>query len=286
MKSIVSALAVVLMILLWSSMAAAQICGDANDDGAYNIGDGTYLINYLYKGGPAPPIYSSGDVDGYEVITANDAMVMGRYGSVTCPPTYKKFSGPVNSGYELSLDPATWSAGVSAMDVNVQIKTNTSFIYIDLPMQFSVGGELASVESVTRDPEFAAWSTYDWKRIYNGRVVLYYADSSYAPIGPFTGSAHTVATLHLTLPSAPTQDENINLSWYAEMPPLHPVYGSSNYPVIVVDWNRGNPLAYTPALPGQRVPSITVWGGIVLVVLLLAFGIWLIARKRQITATT
>ena len=39
------------------------ICGDVNDDGDINILDIVYLINYKYKGGPAPVHMNAGDVN-------------------------------------------------------------------------------------------------------------------------------------------------------------------------------------------------------------------------------
>jgi len=39
------------------------VCGDADSTGAVNILDITYLINYLYKGGPEPKPLESGDVN-------------------------------------------------------------------------------------------------------------------------------------------------------------------------------------------------------------------------------
>ncbi|MCX6829302.1 MAG: thrombospondin type 3 repeat-containing protein [candidate division Zixibacteria bacterium] len=40
------------------------ICGDINNNGLVNIQDITYLINYLYKGGPAPvPVWQAADVN-------------------------------------------------------------------------------------------------------------------------------------------------------------------------------------------------------------------------------
>ena len=39
-------------------------CGDANDDGAVNILDAVYLINYKYKEGPEPVIPESSNVNG------------------------------------------------------------------------------------------------------------------------------------------------------------------------------------------------------------------------------
>jgi hypothetical protein len=44
--------------------ACEFICGDANHNGFVNIQDITYLINHLYKGGPAPvPSWQAGDVN-------------------------------------------------------------------------------------------------------------------------------------------------------------------------------------------------------------------------------
>ena len=39
------------------------ICGDAGGDGALNILDVAYIINYLYRGGPAPYPIESADMD-------------------------------------------------------------------------------------------------------------------------------------------------------------------------------------------------------------------------------
>jgi Thrombospondin type 3 repeat/Dockerin type I domain len=44
--------------------ACEFLCGDINNNGFVNIQDITYLINYLYKGGPAPvPVWQSADVN-------------------------------------------------------------------------------------------------------------------------------------------------------------------------------------------------------------------------------
>ncbi len=43
----------------------AWLCGDVNADAAVNILDIVYIINYKYKGGPAPDPIESGDVNSY-----------------------------------------------------------------------------------------------------------------------------------------------------------------------------------------------------------------------------
>ena len=40
------------------------VCGDANGDGVFNILDLTFILNYLYKGGPPPYPIFAGDADG------------------------------------------------------------------------------------------------------------------------------------------------------------------------------------------------------------------------------
>ncbi len=48
------------------------LCGDANGDDNLNLLDVTYLINYLYKFGPAPIPMEAGDVSGNGRINALD----------------------------------------------------------------------------------------------------------------------------------------------------------------------------------------------------------------------
>ncbi len=52
---------------LWNKHDYTWICGDANGDGSVNVGDGVYMINYAFKGGPAPNPVPAGDAncDGY-----------------------------------------------------------------------------------------------------------------------------------------------------------------------------------------------------------------------------
>ncbi len=46
--------------------------GDANDDGPVNISDLTYLVDFLFNGGPTPPCFEEGDVNGDGVINVSD----------------------------------------------------------------------------------------------------------------------------------------------------------------------------------------------------------------------
>jgi hypothetical protein len=52
-----------------------EICirrGDANDSGDMNVGDLTYLVDYLFGGGPEPATLPDGDPDGSESIDVGD----------------------------------------------------------------------------------------------------------------------------------------------------------------------------------------------------------------------
>lgn len=48
--------------------------GDANNDNSINIGDAVYVINYVFKGGPAPPCLQEGDSNGDGSINIGDAV--------------------------------------------------------------------------------------------------------------------------------------------------------------------------------------------------------------------
>ncbi len=56
----------------------AIICGDADADGAVNIGDAVYLINYIFKGGP-PPLMWAADANGDGAVNIGDAVYLIQY---------------------------------------------------------------------------------------------------------------------------------------------------------------------------------------------------------------
>ncbi len=59
---------------------AEYICGDINNDGLGPfVDDLTYFVNYIFKGGPAPPIPSSGDMIADGQLLVNDIIYLVNY---------------------------------------------------------------------------------------------------------------------------------------------------------------------------------------------------------------
>lgn len=54
------------------------IRGDANGDGTINVGDAVYIVNYVFRGGPAPDSYQ-GDANGDGNINIGDAVFIVNY---------------------------------------------------------------------------------------------------------------------------------------------------------------------------------------------------------------
>jgi hypothetical protein len=58
------------------------VSGDANGDGQVELSDVVYIINYLYKGGPAPecdPVTDCGDVNNDEIVDVSDVLYLINY---------------------------------------------------------------------------------------------------------------------------------------------------------------------------------------------------------------
>jgi len=67
------------MTFLARDMQATDDCGDTNGDGAINILDITYLINYLYRGGPAPDPLGKADVNSDGTVNILDITYLINY---------------------------------------------------------------------------------------------------------------------------------------------------------------------------------------------------------------
>ena len=66
--------------------AICFICGDCNEDEDINILDIVYLINYIYKNGPPPIPWESGEVDGDGMINILDVVYLINYIYKNGPP--------------------------------------------------------------------------------------------------------------------------------------------------------------------------------------------------------
>jgi hypothetical protein len=55
------------------------IRGDANNDAKVTVADAVYLVNYLFKGGPAPGLPEAGDANCDGKITVSDVVYLINY---------------------------------------------------------------------------------------------------------------------------------------------------------------------------------------------------------------
>lgn len=76
MKRFLCALAVCAMSgLCWAGFGDDLIIarGDANHSGAVNVSDASFILNYLYQGGAAPPCLNEADANKDGIISSADA---------------------------------------------------------------------------------------------------------------------------------------------------------------------------------------------------------------------
>jgi len=64
---------------IWSVYVNGSICGDANVDKKVSVSDVVYLINYLFKGGPAPIPIQAADANGDGQVTVSDVVYLINY---------------------------------------------------------------------------------------------------------------------------------------------------------------------------------------------------------------
>jgi hypothetical protein len=59
-----------------TTASGTYLCGDANADLTVNVADAVYLVNYIFKGGPAPDPAEAGDANGDGDINVGDTVYL------------------------------------------------------------------------------------------------------------------------------------------------------------------------------------------------------------------
>jgi len=75
--------------------------GDANSDGRITIADATFLVSYIYRGGPPPSCMDAGDANDDGVVAYADALYIKSYCFEQGPPPPEPFP---DCGYDPTMD--------------------------------------------------------------------------------------------------------------------------------------------------------------------------------------
>jgi|GEM_PF-3360669 len=144
------------------------VCGDVDADGhPAMVSDVIYLADYLWGGGPVPPVYNDADLDEHRGLTMMDmAMIIGHVFAAPCSPppdcdpdfNYEfQAAGSLPSWPEIDTrDPGGWPVGEL---------TNTVDFYLKMPeVAFDVGAVKVAVQfkRTDRGPVWA--ESVDWDK--------------------------------------------------------------------------------------------------------------------------
>jgi hypothetical protein len=99
--------------------ATVYVCGDATGSGTITLADIVYLVNYVYRGGPAPEPVWVGDVDGNSGITSADVIYLVNY-------MFKGGPAPVCSGS--STGPGGGGGGGGATE-SLNVEQVENYVY-------------------------------------------------------------------------------------------------------------------------------------------------------------
>ena len=130
----------------------APVCGDVDNSGSVGISDITYLYNYCFLNGSAPPIPTDADLDGYSSITVRDIAYLARYIYYAGPPPNCSPAGPylpvLESADTISFEPHVLPAFDSTIAVTLNYKNSTPIYALALPLNVTIGDSIPYIDSV------------------------------------------------------------------------------------------------------------------------------------------
>jgi len=109
------------------------LCGDANNDSLVNVGDVIYLINYVFKGAPAPDPLCQGDANGDGEVNTGDPVYLITYIFNGGKPPVTTCCDPIlqNILFEVCHVNEAWGHTFEGFYVD---KTGNAYSYSDVPL--------------------------------------------------------------------------------------------------------------------------------------------------------
>ncbi len=199
-----------------ADICPAIVCGDANGSGSVGLADISYLISYIFIGGPAPVEPSSGDADGSGCVDMSDAIFLinnffggGPAPGTSCNVNGCSYSTPANNQVRLAC-PVVVSSIAPGDSIPLNVHLTSSVSIQGFSLGFSHNSPDLEFSSASRTPileDFGNWHVYN--RPINNRILTGISDYSGATLAP-QNDAH-VFTLYLkNVTGAQTQCINID----------------------------------------------------------------------------
>lgn len=135
------------LLVLLLAMAPCSLmadCGDADQDARHTVGDGMYILKYIWENGPAPAVLSDADANCDGRINVADAYVCCQYvfkcrdaarcGYMPCMSCPQTLSADPNAPDTVIVESKRISAGVSSFSLRVSLSNDESLTALDIPL--------------------------------------------------------------------------------------------------------------------------------------------------------
>ncbi len=260
-------LALALILAISSLPAAAQdcecLCGDANCDDALNLADGMYILNYVYGGGPPPPMENPecANWDERFKLTIGDVFhnVIYVFSSPPppsyCPPNPPPIEPEIDTTSVLYYTDAVYAqSGKATIALTLAKDVSTEVYGLSLPLRIRIDGNVPIIDSVRilRDEGCPHFDKY-----------IVYPDSGYLAIGMtqfscVVNDTGQIALIYVTIP--PDSRERIVALEWVRLTPIQALAQDSSIIPMIYNFQAVEPIleGHCCLMPGDANMDGTV----------------------------
>jgi hypothetical protein len=135
----------------WTAEVKSHVCGDANGDGATNIGDAVFLINFIFSAGPAPDPMCMADANGDGQVNIGDAVYLINFVFNSGPAPVEGCCGfDKSSGASLKVAPSVLRAVYNGEKTIIEIESATDIYGLQMEINCTPGAEITQLVENTQ----------------------------------------------------------------------------------------------------------------------------------------